>query len=87
MSPIKQPSMVTGRVVSNKMEKSVTVKIERKVKHPIYHKYVKRSTKLHVHDANNLCSMGDIVTVCETRPFSRTKSWTLVNIEESTTKV
>ena len=79
--------LVTGRVVSNKMDKSITVRIDRKVKHPIYQKYVKRSTKLHAHDAENKCAIGDIVTVCETRPMSKTKFWTLVKIEESVAKV
>ena len=83
----KQPRTATGRVVSNKMNKSITVMVERKVKHPIYHKYVKRTTKLHAHDENNECSLGDLVVVCETRPVSKTKSWALVKIEESATKV
>jgi small subunit ribosomal protein S17 len=87
MSATKQPRMATGRVVSNKMNKSITVMIERKVKHPIYHKYVKRSTKLHAHDESNKCDMGDLVTICETRPLSKTKSWALVKIEESAAKV
>ena len=76
-----------GRVVSDKMDKSITVLIERRVKHPIYHKYVKRSTKIHAHDENNECNMGDLVTICETRPISKTKSWSLVKIEESAAKV
>ena len=87
MSTTEQPRTVTGRVVSNKMDKSITVKIDRKVKHPIYHKYVKRSTKLHAHDDENICAIGDTVTVCETRPRSKTKFWTLVKIEESVAKV
>lgn len=71
---------VTGHVVSNKMDKSVTVLIERKVRHPIYGKYVKRSTKLHVHDEQNACNEGDVVTIRECRPMSKTKSWALVEI-------
>ncbi|MDP6967936.1 MAG: 30S ribosomal protein S17 [Gammaproteobacteria bacterium] len=87
MTATEQPRMATGRVVSDKMNKSITVLIERRVKHPIYHKYVKRSTKLHAHDENNECKMGDLVTICETRPISKSKSWSLVKIEESAAKV
>jgi small subunit ribosomal protein S17 len=83
MTATEQPRMASGRVVSDKMDKSITVLIERRVKHPIYHKYVKRSTKLHAHDENNACKMGDLVTICETRPISKSKSWCLVKIEES----
>lgn len=71
-----------GRVVSNKMEKSATVLIERKVPHPLYGKYVKKSTKLHIHDAENACGMGDTVMIEECRPISKTKSWRLVKIIE-----
>jgi small subunit ribosomal protein S17 len=73
---------LTGRVVSNKMDKSVTVKIERLVKHPMYGKYIRRSTKLHVHDETNQCNEGDLVTIRQCRPISKTKSWTLVEIVE-----
>ena len=73
---------MTGRVVSNKMDKTATVRIERKVKHPIYGKYIRRSTKLHVHDEQNACREGDTVTIEQCRPFSRTKSWRLVEIIE-----
>lgn len=78
---------VTGRVVSDKMDKTVTVLIERRVKHPLYGKIVKRSTKLHAHDEKNECAMGDLVTIKESRPYSKTKSWTLVSIEERAAKV
>jgi len=71
-----------GRVISDKMDKSITVAIERKVKHPLYGKFIKRTTKLHVHDENNECSIGDTVEVKECRPLSKTKSWTLVRIVE-----
>ena len=71
---------VTGRVVSNKMDKTVTVLIERKVKHPIYGKYIRRSSKLHVHDEQNACQEGDTVTIEQCRPLSKTKSWRLVGI-------
>ena len=87
MAATEQTRTATGRVVSNKMDKSITVLIERRVKHPIYHKYVKRSTKLHAHDESNECNMGDLVTICETRPISKTKSWSLVKVEESAAKV
>lgn len=72
--------LVTGRVVSDKMDKSITIMVERKVAHPIYKKYVKRSTKLHVHDEENVCNVGDMVTVTSTRPISKTKCWKLVEI-------
>ena len=71
-----------GRVVSDKMDKSIVVAIERKVKHPIYGKFVKRTTKLHAHDENNQCGIGDTVTIRECRPLSKNKSWTLVDVVE-----
>lgn len=73
---------LTGRVVSDKMDKTITVLIERRVKHPVYGKYLKRSTKLHAHDENNQCQIGDKVTIRETRPQSKTKSWALVEVVE-----
>lgn len=76
-----------GSVVSDKMDKTATVLIERKVKHPLYGKFVKKSTKLHVHDENNECSMGDTVQITECRPLSKTKSWTLVKIVEKASSV
>jgi len=78
---------LSGKVVSNKMDKSIVVLVERKVKHPLYGKYVKRSTKIHAHDENNQCNIGDIVTIQETRPVSKTKSWTLVEVTERASKV
>ncbi|MDX1302542.1 30S ribosomal protein S17 [Photobacterium sp.] len=71
-----------GRVVSDKMDKSIVVAIERMVKHPIYGKFIKRTTKLHAHDENNECGLGDTVEVRECRPLSKTKSWTLVRVVE-----
>ncbi len=71
-----------GRVISNKGDKSITVAIERMVKHPIYGKFVKRTTKVHAHDENNECGLGDTVEIRECRPMSKTKSWTLVNVVE-----
>ncbi len=78
---------LTGKVVSDKMDKTITVLVERQVKHPLYGKYVKRSTKLHAHDENNECQMGDKVTIEETRPLSKSKSWTLVKILEKAQRV
>lgn len=74
---------ITGRVVSNKMDKTITVLIERRVKHPVYGKYMTRSSKIHAHDENNECGIGDKVTVAETRPISKSKVWKLLKIEES----
>jgi small subunit ribosomal protein S17 len=71
---------VEGRVVSNKMDKTVTVLIERQVKHALYGKYIRRSTKLHAHDAENACNEGDIVRVKEIAPMSKTKNWSVVEI-------
>lgn len=78
---------VTGRVVSDKMDKSITVMVERKVKHPLYKKYVRRSTKLHAHDENNECREGDVVTIEQCRPISKSKSWRLVKVVEQATQV
>ena len=71
---------VEGRVVSNKMDKTVTVLVERQVKHPLYGKYIKRSTKLHAHDADNACQEGDLVKVVEIAPMSKTKNWRVAEI-------
>lgn len=71
-----------GRVISDKMEKSIVVAIERRVKHPLYGKFIKRTTKLHVHDENNECGIGDLVEIKQSRPLSKTKSWTLVRVIE-----
>ncbi len=72
----------TGRVVSNKADKTVTVMLERKVKHPLYGKYIKRSTKVHAHDETNDCGEGDTVKIAQCRPLSKTKSWKVVEILE-----
>lgn len=79
--------ILSGKVVSDKMNKSITVMIERRVKHPLYGKYIKRSTKVHAHDENNECNIGDTVTIQETRPLSKTKSWKLVSINEKASNV
>lgn len=73
---------LTGRVVSNKMDKSVTVLIERRVKHPKYGKFVRKSSKIHAHDDGNQCQEGDVVTIEECRPISKTKAWRLVEVVE-----
>lgn len=73
---------LTVRVVSNKMDKSATVLIERKVRHPLYGKYIRRSSKLHIHDADNTCQEGDVVVIEQCRPISKTKSWRLVEVIE-----
>ncbi len=78
---------VTGRVVSNKMDKSVSVLVERVVKHPIYKKFIRRSAKLMAHDEANECQIGDIVTIQESRPLSKKKAWALVSIDERAAKV
>lgn len=78
----QQIRTVQGRVVSNKMDKTITVVIERFVKHPIYGKFIKRSTKLHAHDESNTCNEGDLVTLTECRPMSKSKTWKLVDVVE-----
>lgn len=80
-------SVLTGRVVSDKMDKSITVLIERLVRHPLYGKQLRRSTKIKAHDENNVCQQGDLVRIKETRPISKTKSWTLVEVVEKVEKI
>ena len=75
---------LTGRVVSNKMDKTITVLVERRVKHPIYGKFIKRSTKVYAHDSDNQCQIGDTVTVEQCRPMSKSKTWRLLRILERT---
>ncbi len=77
---------VTGKVVSNKMDKTITVLVERVVKHPVYGKYIKRSTKLMAHDAQNVCQEGDVVSITSCRPLSRHKTFTLVEVLVSANK-
>jgi small subunit ribosomal protein S17 len=74
---------LVGRVVSNKMDKTVTVLVERRVKHPVYGKYVVKSTKLHAHDETNAVNEGDTVEISETRPLSRTKTWSVTRVVEA----
>lgn len=78
----KTERVLTGRVVSNKMDKTATVLLERKVRHPLYGKYIRRSTKVHVHDQDNTCQEGDLVTIQQCRPLSKSKSWKLVEVVE-----
>ncbi len=82
MSEEKNTRTVNGRVVSSRMNKTVTVMVERRVKHPLYGKYIRRSTKLHAHDENNDCREGDWVAIQESRPLSKTKTWRLVKVLE-----
>ncbi len=78
----KKVRTLTGTVVSNKMDKSIAVLIERKVKHPLYGKYIKKSTKILAHDEDNTCTIGDLVIIAESRPISKRKAWTLQSIVE-----
>ena len=75
------PRILTGIVTSDKADKTITVKVDRKVKHPLYGKVVKRATKVHAHDEENIASIGDIVSVKECRPISKKKTWILVSNE------
>lgn len=74
--------ILTGLVVSNKMDKTVTIMVERKVQHPLYGKFIRRSTKVHAHDEDNQCQIGDTVTVEQCRPISKSKTWRLVKVLE-----
>ena len=78
-----EQSTVTGKVVSDKMDKTITVLVERRIRHAKYGKMIRRSTKLHAHDENNTAKTGDVVTIKESRPISKTKSWTLVEVVEA----
>jgi small subunit ribosomal protein S17 len=81
-TPSTGQRLLTGKVVSNKMDKTIAVSVERLVKHPTYGKYIRRTTKLLAHDANNECQQGDTVTIKPCRPLSRRKSWMLVRVVE-----
>lgn len=78
---------LVGRVVSNKMNKTVTIRVERRVKHPVYGKYVVRTTKYHAHDETNQVNEGDLVEIAETRPISKTKTWTVKRIVRQAIRV
>jgi small subunit ribosomal protein S17 len=77
----------SGTVVSNKMDKTITVMVERMIKHPLYGKYIKRSKKIHVHDPENQCQEGDKVTIEETRPISKSKAWKLSSVDRKATAI
>lgn len=77
----------SGKVISNKMDKTITVLIERRVKHPFYGKYIKRSRKMHAHDPENQCQQGDEVTIIECRPVSKSKTWKLISIDRKAATV
>lgn len=78
---------VSGRVISDKMDKSITVEIERRVRHPLYGKFISRRTRLHAHDAENECGQGDLVQIEECRPISKSKSWRLVKVLEKAVEI
>ena len=78
----KRNRTLTGRVVSNAMDKTITVLVERRVKHPLYGKFIRRSTKIHAHDEENSCANGDLVMVEQCRPLSKTKTWRLLEVLE-----
>jgi len=78
----KLANTVQGRVISNKMDKTITVLLERRVRHPLYGKFIRRSTKIHAHDENNECKEGDTVLVQQCRPISKSKTWKLVKVVE-----
>lgn len=83
----RMPRTASGTVLSNRMDKSITVLVERRVQHPVYGKIIRRSSKLHAHDENNECNVGDTVTVEECRPLSKTKTWMLKSIDERAREV
>jgi small subunit ribosomal protein S17 len=87
MSDNKVERVLMGTVVSAGRDKTIAVKIERKVRHPIYKKYIKRSTKVHAHDENNECGLGDTVRVVEAKPFSKTKHWKLLEVVEKSVSI
>ena len=77
----------TGLVISSERDKTITVLVERKVKHPLYKKILRRSSKLHAHDQENICSDGDLVTIQECRPISKTKSWRLLRVDQKAKEI
>jgi small subunit ribosomal protein S17 len=83
----KPSRTLVGRVVSNKMDKTVTVRVERKVKHPVYGKYMVRTTKYHAHDETNQVNEGDLVEIAETRPLSKTKTWAVKRVVQQAVQV
>jgi len=87
MSKTSEARVEKGRVVSNKMDKTITVLVERQIKHPLYGKYIKRSNKIHAHDPENVCQEGDLVTIQETRPISKSKAWKLSSVDRKATTI
>jgi len=85
MSETNLARTASGTVVSSKMDKTITVLVERRIKHPLYGKYIKRSKKIHAHDEENQCQEGDLVTIEETRPISKSKSWKLSSVDRKAT--
>jgi small subunit ribosomal protein S17 len=77
---------VVGKVVSNKMDKTIVVLVERKIKHPLYGKFIRRSSKMHAHDDKNMCKVGDLVKIAGSRPLSKTKHWILIEVIEQAEK-
>ncbi len=80
MAEQKNPRSLIGRVVSDRMDKTIVVTVERRIQHPLYKKYVRRSKKFHAHDPENSCHIGDVVRIEECRPLSKTKTWRLVSV-------
>ena len=85
MSKTGNARTASGTVLSNKMDKSIVVQVERQVKHPIYGKYIKRTNKIHAHDPENECQEGDLVTIEETKPISKMKAWKLSTVDRKET--
>ena len=79
----KKLKILSAKVISNKMDKSATVAVERLVKHPVNGKYIKRTSKFHIHDENNVCEVGQMVKITQSKPISKTKSWILVDSREA----
>ena len=79
--------VLTGKVVSSRRDKTIAVLVERRVRHPIYKKYIKRSTKVHAHDEKNECGLGDVVRVSESKPYSKTKNWSLIEVIERSVNI
>jgi small subunit ribosomal protein S17 len=87
MTEQKEPSRtIVGKVISNKMDKTIVVQVERKIKHPLYGKYIRRSSKMYAHDDKNVCKVGDVVKIGNSRPISKTKHWVLVEIVDQAEK-
>ena len=79
----KKLKILSAKVISNKMDKSATVAVERLVKHPVNGKYIKRTSKFHIHDENNVCEVGQMVKITQSKPISKTKSWVLIDSSEA----